>query len=715
MKHLKKAFCLLLAAVMLLALGVPALAAGEIPVDAEHFPDQALRTYVTDYCDTNKDNKLSAAECEAVQCIDLFEMKITKVADMTGIEHFTNLHELIACNNQIATLDLSGMTKLEKLDVSGCGKLQSLKLAGCSALMQLDASSCALTVLDLTGCSALKTVACSYNALTALDVSASEKLTTLECSANRLTALDLSGHKALKVLTCSLNSLTKLDLTGCTALESLDCSDNALTALDLSGCTALNATAQGDGKAENPILSPQYLPEQTGAVVDKEQCTVYLDAIVGKDNLGSVARVPDANYDKQTGAAVYAKTPDYFSYSYDTGRKGLPAMTVYFEMQGLTSGVALDEKAFPDAAFRTLLADTADVNGDGKLSTLELRHVSELNCSNLGIADLTGIEHFTELVALNCENNKLTALDVSKNTHLNEIYCGGNQLATLDLTGLPIKDAETDTGHVQKLPGSYALTGTENGVGLFDLSQIVGKDNIGSITEVKGAAYDKKTGIARYSAAVEKPSYTYATGSNAVSLTVEFTLDMSKLPKSAFTDVTVGAWYYDAVLYAYGKGLMVGTSDTAFGPDVPMTRAMLVAVLHRLAGSPSVSGKMPFTDVEADTWYTEAVLWAYQNGIVAGTSDTTFEPLSNITREQIVAIFSRYTAKFAPDKAKAAAELTAFADSASVSDWAVNDMKWAVAQKIISGSENAGKFYLLPQDNASRAQVATILMQYCAL
>ncbi len=717
MKHLKKAFSLLLAAVMLLALGVPAMAAGEIPVDAEHFPDQALRTYVTDYCDTNKDNKLSAAECEAVQCIDLFEMKITNVADMTGIEHFTNLHELLVCNNQITTLDLSGMTKLEKLDVSGCSKLQSLKLAGCSALTQLDASSCALTTLDLTGCAALKTVACSYNALTALDVSGAEKLTTLECSANRLTALDLSGHKALQVLTCSLNSLTKLDLTGCTALESLDCSDNALAALDLSGCTALNASAQGDGKAANPILSPQYLPEQTGAVTDKDkqQCTVYLDAIVGGDNLGNVARVPDANYDKQTGAAVYAKTPDYFSYSYDTGRKGLPEMTVYFEMQGLTSGIALDEKAFPDASFRVLLADTADVNGDGQLSTLELRHVSELNCSNLGIADLTGIEHFTELVALNCENNKLTALDVSKNTHLSEIYCGGNQLATLDLTGLPIKDAETDTGHVQKLPGSYALTGTENGVGLFDLSQIVGKDNIGNITAVKGGTYDKKTGIARYSAAVEKPSYTYATGSNAVTLTVEFTLDMSTLPKSAFTDVTAGAWYYDAAVYASANGLMVGTSDTTFGPDVPMTRAMLVAVLYRLAGSPSVSGKMPFTDVEADTWYTEAVLWAYQNGIVAGTSDTTFDPLSNITREQIVAIFSRYTAKFAPDKAKAATELTGFEDGASVSDWAVNDMKWAVAQKIISGRADAGKLYLQPQGNASRAEVATILMQYCAL
>lgn len=213
MKHLKKAFCLLLAAVMLLALGVPVMAAGEIPVDAEHFPDAALRTYVTDYCDTNKDNKLSAAECEAVQCIDLFEMKITKVADMTGIEHFTNLRELLACNNQITTLDLSGMTKLEKLDVSGCDKLQSLKLAGCTALTSLDASSCALTALDLTGCTALKTVACSYNDLTALDVSAAEKLTTLECSANRLTALDLSGHNALKVLTCSLNDLAALELT----------------------------------------------------------------------------------------------------------------------------------------------------------------------------------------------------------------------------------------------------------------------------------------------------------------------------------------------------------------------------------------------------------------------------------------------------------------------------------------------------------------------
>ena len=715
MKHLKKTLCLLLAVMMLLALGVPAMAAGEIPLDAAHFPDPVLREYVTGHCDTNGDGKLSAAECEAVQCIDLLETKITKIADLTGIEQFTNLRELLACGNQITALDLSGMTRLEKLDVSGCSKLQSLKLSGCTALESLDASSCALTALDLTGCSALRSVACSYNALTALDVADAGELTTLECSANRLTALDLSGHKTLKVLTCSFNDLSALTLTGCTALESLDCSDNALAALDLSGCTALNATAQGDGKAENPILSPQYLPEQTGAVTDGDKCTVYFDTVVGKDNLGSIARVLDANYDKQTGEAEFAKTPDYFTYNYDTGRKGLPAMTVYFEMQGLTRGVTLDEKTFPDAAFRALLAETVDGNDDSLLSTLETRRVSELNCSGCGIADLTGIEYFTQLVALNCENNELTALDVSKNKLLSEIYCGGNRLATLDLTGLPIKDAETDTGHVQKLTGCYALTGTKNGVGQFDLSQIVGKDNIGSITGVKGAAYDKETGIARYSAPVETPSYTYATGSSAVSLTVEFPLDLSSLPKSPFTDVKAGAWYFDAALEAARDKLMVGVSETEFGSNVPMTRAMLVVVLHSLAGKPSVSGEMPFTDVAEGTWYYNAVLWAYQNNIVSGTSKTTFGPMQNITREQIVTILRRHIEKTAPDKAEAAAELTGFADSARVSDWAVSDMKWAVAQKLISGTPVDGKLCLNPQGNATRAEVVTILKQYRAL
>ena len=170
---------------------------------------------------------------------------------------------------------------------------------------------------------------------------------------------------------------------------------------------------------------------------------------------------------------------------------------------------------------------------------------------------------------------------------------------------------------------------------------------------------------------------------------------VTAIARFPFTDVVAGTWYYGAAAYAYNNGLFAGMTPTTFAPNATMTRAMLVAVLHRLAGRPSVSGKMPFTDVASSTWYHDAVLWASQNGIVAGMSETTFAPQENITREQIVAIFSRYTAKFSPDKTEAAAELTGFADSASVSDWALDDMKWAVAYKVINGSPSAGKLYLL--------------------
>ena len=267
---------------------------------------------------------------------------------------------------------------------------------------------------------------------------------------------------------------------------------------------------------------------------------------------------------------------------------------------------------------------------------------------------------------------------------------------------------------MQTLPGSYALTGTENGVGLFDLSQIVGKDNIGSITAVKDASYDKETGIARYSAAVEKPSYTYATGSSAVSLTVSFSLDMSTLPKSPFTDVVAGSWYFDAALYASSHNLMLGTSPTEFSPSITMTRGMLVTVLYRMKGSPSVSGKTPFTDVRTDEWYSAAVLWAYQNGIVTGMSDTTFAPINNVTREQMATILFRYTKTAAPDKAKASADLSGFADAGSVNDWAVDAMRWAVGQKLIAGITLEQSLYLQPRGNATRAQAATVLTRYYA-
>ena len=138
------------------------------------------------------------------------------------------------------------------------------------------------------------------------------------------------------------------------------------------------------------------------------------------------------------------------------------------------------------------------------------------------------------------------------------------------------------------------------------------------------------------------------------------------------------------------------------------------AVLYRMNGSPSVSGKTPFTDVRTDEWYSAAVLWAYQNGIVTGMSDTTFAPINNVTREQMATILFRYTKTAAPDKAKASADLSGFADAGSVNDWAVDAMRWAVGQKLIAGITLEQSVYLQPRGNATRAQAATVLTRYYA-
>ena len=109
-----------------------------------------------------------------------------------------------------------------------------------------------------------------------------------------------------------------------------------------------------------------------------------------------------------------------------------------------------------------------------------------------------------------------------------------------------------------------------------------------------------------------------------------------------FTDVAESDWFYDAVRYAYENGLMGGIGDNLFAPNHPTTRAQLVTILYRLEGEPAVTGQGPFTDVEADTWYTDAVTWAAEEGVVNGVSATQFAPGNNITREQLATILFRY-------------------------------------------------------------------------
>ena len=202
-------------------------------------------------------------------------------------------------------------------------------------------------------------------------------------------------------------------------------------------------------------------------------------------------------------------------------------------------------------------------------------------------------------------------------------------------------------------------------------------------------------------------TYTFTMPNGQVTVTATF-VETEEPVAEPFVDVAEGDWFYDAVVYAYQNELMDGVGGNRFAPNSETTRAQLVTILYRLEGQPAVSGDLPFTDVETGTWYTNAVLWAAQNGIVNGVTDTTFAPGDEITRQQLVTILYRYAEAKGYD-VSASADLSGYPDAGQVQDYAQPAMAWAVAEGIVEGMDGN----LNPAGNASRAQIATILMRFC--
>ena len=180
-----------------------------------------------------------------------------------------------------------------------------------------------------------------------------------------------------------------------------------------------------------------------------------------------------------------------------------------------------------------------------------------------------------------------------------------------------------------------------------------------------------------------------------------------------FTDVTKN-WAYPGIQYCVTHGIMGGMGDGTFAPTGTTTRAQIVQILYNLEGTPAVSGTTPFTDLTAN-WYKPAILWAYQNNVVAGTSPTTFDPERPVTREQIAVILTQYMFHVLKmERTWTPADLSTFPDGAQVSGWAKEAMQDAVALGLINGTKAPdGKVYLDPQGSAARQQVATILMNFC--
>ena len=202
-------------------------------------------------------------------------------------------------------------------------------------------------------------------------------------------------------------------------------------------------------------------------------------------------------------------------------------------------------------------------------------------------------------------------------------------------------------------------------------------------------------------------SYSYGAENGSYNFTV------SPITEWPFIDLAVkpGNWKYEAVKYVYENGIMTGTKSNEFAPDEPLDRAMFATMLYRMAGQPTVTYTNKYPDVPEGKWYSNAVMWASEKGIVNGYSDGRFGTKDYITREQIAKMLMEY-GRVQGYYVGQRADFSTFADAGKVSGWANDYMKWAVGSGMIGGSLKDGKYYLNPKGNATRAESATMLKRF---
>ena len=720
-----------------------------VAVDTFNFPDKNFRDVVKTF-DTDDNNILSDTEIATVKEIECKRMGITS---LKGIEYFTALEDLYCYDNELTELDLSQNIKLE----------------------ELNCSTNRLTVLDLSQNPKLKRVICSDNALTALNLSSNSKLTNLNASGN-IREITLTGN------TFDLSSLPGFDASRMSGLTGSKVSGSTLTV---------------DGNAA--VVTYSYDLGYTGTELDDaEKDVIFTLAIAGRG-----------------------------------------------------TDIDINKTNFPDKDFRELLLDkeaNIDRNQDGKLSTWEIALVQDIDVYDMEIADLTGIEYFTELKYLDCAGNHLTSLDLSRNTKLAELDaenntytitpvndrfylaslpagfdvaktshwqggtvsgniltinsdvdevtydydCGkdftttftleiptqytvtahglyggvmgitpgedytarytvgaqvGLQIGKRDgftLQGLTLegiseeqlqwqaKDAESTTRGISfempahnvtvtvnwKANGSSSGGGgggtstpgytvsadkTENGaIAVSPKSASKGGTVTITVTPDKGYVLESLTVLDKDGKALEltdkgSGKYTFTMPAGKITVKAVFMDDNTML--NFFTDVHAEDYYYDAVLWAAQKGITGGMSDTLFAPNAVCTRAQIVTFLWRAAGSPEPKQLSTFGDVPADAYYAKAVAWAVENGITDGTSDTTFAPGTICTRAHGVTFLSRAAGSPAVSGSAAFTDVPADAYYADAAAWA--------EQKGITGGIGNGLFG--PHNNCTRAQIVTFL------
>ena len=513
----------------------------------------------------------------------------------------------------------------------------------------------------------------------AIDVSKNPKLEFLNVAQTGLTSLNVKNNRKLVDLKVYCNQLTALDVSSNYLLKELYCFENQLTALDLSSNVALECLSV----SENPIAELNLHPLSNLK-------TLYCQKMQLKKL--DVDRCPKLQllhcYDNQI------ETLDLRS---NKKLQALKCQNNRLSWLDLSSNTALDPTK----------VDCSGTVYDIKVNeNLQYRVYPDLPC--YGATEGT---YFTAARASDWTGGTVSKVD-------------GWDVLTLDNARVKEVTYKYDTGNAKigkvaftlktEVPAKYITISFDpnGGTGTMKPMRVKAGENY-TLPECTFTPPEGR----EFAGWLAVNGYVYPAGdivssinSSVLKATWKDTAEVDVT--QMFTDVTKN-WAYPGIQYCVTHQLMSGVGGNLFAPKMTTTRAQIVQILYNLEGEPKVSGTTPFTDL-TQNWYKDAVLWAYQTGVVSGTSATTFAPDLPVTREQIAVILMEYMTRVLKlERTWTPADLSVFPDAGSVSGWAKDALADAVALGLISGASNGGQTYLEPQGSATREQVATILMEFC--
>ncbi len=696
-------------------------------------------------CSANKFTALDLSKCSELTELNCGWNQITAL----DLSANTKLQKIVAGSNKLTALDTRNLPELTYLNLWGNDDLRSIDVSKNPKLEILSASHGKLTSLNVKNNRKLVELYVYNNQLTALDVSSNYLLKKLSCYENQITALDLSYNGALEDLSVNDNPITELNLHPLSNLQDLSCSKMKLTKLDVDRCPKLRRLYCNDNQIEtldlrsnkkletlycqnnrlswldlssNTELDPRYV-DCSGNVYDIKvdrnlQYRVYPDLPCYGATEGTyftAARASDwtgGTVSKVDGWDVLTldnRNVKEVTYKYDTGNARIGKvdfkLNVTVPPESIIHNVDLkaeapragesakDPKVTPVDSKAKYVVEHADWRVSGSMTvftgTFEPGKKYDLN---VVVTPKAGY-HLDGLDDLKATVN---GMKIEKMFN----YANGNKrilVATFtveDLITISF-DPNGGTGTMQPMK---VKSGEKFKLPKCTFTPPEGKEFAGWLAET-GKVYPAGEIVSSVGSSVLK-----ATWKDKEAAEVDVT--------QMFTDVTKN-WAYPGIQYCVTHQLMSGVGGNLFAPKMTTTRAQIVQILYNLEGEPKVSGTTPFTDL-TQNWYKDAVLWAYQTGVVVGTSATTFAPDLPVTREQIAVILMEYMTRVLKlERTWTPADLSVFPDAGSVSGWAKDALADAVALGLISGASNGGQTYLEPQGSATREQVATILMEFC--